>query len=120
MTKTDIKINVANDEESSDFNKKLADKRFLPVTHTVMIKAVDFVNMEEFNNEKIRAVNITKLKREYIKTHSKLSDVKVIAREFASRLTDNGLNVELTSVQTSDYIPAFVEQLLDALKSELG
>lgn len=103
MSVVEISNTVASEEEQKKFDELLSDSNKKAITHIITLKLIDFVDMQEFNSMQIAAGEFKEKQTEYLRKHSKASDVERIAKEFADKLAEIGLFKESIGFSARPY-----------------
>lgn len=74
--KTDVNIKTASEDECKRFSDGLNNPDLFPITHSISIDVVEFIDMKEFNNMQIKGAEYNQKKVEYLDSKSHVEDLK--------------------------------------------
>lgn len=104
---------IEHSERADEFQEKLFNNKFKAVEHKIVIRAVEFVPMEEFQEKSIKADSYEEELKSYIK--EKVFDMQDFLKSSKKSLDEKGLFVEQVKSRIKPYSP--LNQLFEIIKS---
>ena len=115
-------VEFAPKEKTDEFESKLSDSNLMAITHRITLEVVDFVDMQKFNEQQVKAGDFDETKKEYIKENSKLSMIELMARnEFRTKLSDAGMYVEKIAICSKPFgLENSLQGMLEKIKNDIA